>query len=66
MKCSECSSDAVVNVCVNGMVSAVCETHRIAIVKRIEQVVARLGRSGQNVQHILMIALGEISFEDLP
>jgi hypothetical protein len=56
----------VVNVRVNGKVSAVCETHRIAIVKRIEQVVARLGRSGQNVQHILMIAVGEVSFEDLP
>lgn len=66
VKCRECSGDAVVRVTVNEEMSVVCEMHRVAIVKRIEQSVRKLGLGNQNVQSILVMALSEIQFEDLP
>lgn len=66
MKCSECSEDAVIGVRTNNILSAVCEHHRVAIVRRIEQATNRLGRSGNpNLQSILIKAIDNISFEDL-
>lgn len=66
MKCAECGETATARVTVNGAASVVCETHRLAIVRRIEEVTARLGRSTPNMREILLMALDHIAFEDLP
>ena len=66
MKCSDCNEEANTRVRVNGKPSVVCEAHRVAIVKRIEQVTRLFGRSNPNLQKMLLMALGEIEFEDLP
>jgi len=65
MKCRDCGADAVVRVHVNGESSVVCEEHRIAIVRRIDQVVKRFGHV-PNLREITVMSLGNITFEDLP
>jgi hypothetical protein len=66
MKCSECSKEAVSLVTVNDKTDPVCQDHKVAIVKRMEQVVQRFSQGGPNLQKITLMAIGEIKFEDLP
>ena len=66
MRCSECAREAVVRVTTSGQATFACEPHRLAIVRRIADVVDRIGRGNANLQATLVMALDNITFEDLP
>jgi len=65
MNCFECPEKAVARVTVNGKADFVCGAHKIAIVKRMEQVVARMGHV-PNLREIALRMLDNIQIEDLP
>jgi hypothetical protein len=65
MNCFECPNKAVARVTVNGDPSFVCQDHKLAIVKRMEQAVARMGHI-PNLREIALGMLDNIQIEDLP
>ena len=65
MDCSECKKTAVARVTTNGETSYVCTDHRVALAKRIEQMVTRFGHV-PNLREIAMMACDNIVIEDLP
>lgn len=70
MKCShrfpDCNEIAIVRVTINGESSVICEEHRMAIVKRIDDVTRLFGAGNDNHKAVLIKMLGLIEFEDMP
>jgi hypothetical protein len=65
VNCFECSNKAVARITVNGKTGYVCKDCKLAIVRRMEQVVARMGHV-PNLREIALKALDNIQIEDLP
>ena len=67
MQCSECSESAIVRVRVNGDAGVVvCEEHRTAIVRRMEQVARKCWDGNQNLRAVFVNAMQNMEFENLP
>jgi len=66
MICCECSEAAVSLVTVNDKTDPVCQQHKLAIVKRMEDAARRFGNGGPNLRKITLMALSNITFKDLP
>ena len=67
MQCSECNESAIVRVRVNGDGGVVvCEVHRTAIVRRMEQVARKCWDGNQNQRAVFVKAVQNIDFENLP
>jgi hypothetical protein len=65
MNCSECSKKAVARVTVNGRADLVCKEHKLAIVKRMEDIIQKFGHV-PNLREIALGMLDNIQIEDLP
>jgi hypothetical protein len=66
VNCEDCKkTEATKRVHVNGGSSVVCDDCHAAIVRRIEHVANRFGRGSPNLQAITLMAIENITVEDL-